>query len=94
MNELLNELVYTLEEKKKLEAKEKELKEQIEVKLIDSNESKIENDDIKIALVPETETTTFDMTAFKKQENELYNALFNDYQKTSKRKAYLKVTVK
>lgn len=93
MNELLNELFYTLEEKKKLEAKEKDLKKQIEEKMIVSNESKIKNDYLKITYVPESTSTTFDMTSFKKKEPQLYDDLFKDYQKTSTRKGYLKVTV-
>ena len=35
----------------------------------------------------------FDMTSFKKKEPQLYDDLFKDYQKTSTRKGYLKVTV-
>ena len=93
MNELLNELYYTLEEKKKLEAKEKELKDQIERQMVELSKSKIENDCLKITLVPETISTSFDTTTFKKKEPDLYEDLLKDYHKETSRKAYLKVTV-
>lgn len=94
MNELMNELAFVLEEKKKYEAQEKKLKEEIYQKMINTNVDKIDNDYVKIALIPETVTRSFDMTAFKKREPELYADLEKDYHKESKRKGYVKVTLK
>ncbi len=93
MNELLNELFFVLEEKKKFEKQEKELKEKIEAELMCLNQSKFESENLKVTLVPESTSTTFDTTAFKKKEAELYEDLLKDYRKTTTRKAYLKVTV-
>lgn len=93
MNELLNELFFVLEEKKKFEKQEKELKEKIEAELMCLNQSKFESENLKVTLVPESTSTIFDTTAFKKKEAELYEDLLKDYQKTTTRKAYLKVTV-
>lgn len=89
----LDELFYVLEEKKKLEAKENELKEQIKQKMIDSNQSKLENEYLKVSYVPESVLKSFDTSRFKEKEAELYEELFKDYNKIVHRKPYVKVTV-
>lgn len=89
----LDELFYVLEEKKKLEAKENELKEEIKQKMIDSNQSKLESEYLKVYYIPESVSKSFDTTAFKNKEKELYEELFKDYNKIVSRKAYVKVTV-
>ena len=48
------------------------------------------DESLKIAYTPENEVSTFDTTRFKEDHNDLYF----EYQKTSKRKASIRITVK
>lgn len=89
----LDELYFILEEKKRIEKQKKELKEKIEQNMSKSNIDKMENEYLKITLVPETVSKSFDMKKFKEKEPDLYSVLSKDYEKETKRKAYLKVTV-
>ena len=77
----LDELYFILEEKKRIEKQEKELKEKIEQNMSKSNIDKMENEYLKITLVPETVSKSFDMKKFKEKEPDLYSDLSKDYEK-------------
>lgn len=54
----------------------------------------LEDDRIKVSIVPESSYKTLDMTKVKNKEPELYNELLDVYPKEVSRKAYVKVKIK
>lgn len=82
--------------KKEIEEEIKTLNESIlneihDVKCLNVN---LENENIKISYIPESEYTSLDLTKVKNKEPDLYNELLDVYPKTVKRKEYLKVKIK
>lgn len=76
--------------KKKLEEQEKELKEKLKEAMERCNIKKFESDILNITYVAETTATSIDSTKLKKK----YPDIAEECSKTSKKSAYVKVTVK
>ena len=76
--------------KKQLEAQEKELKEKLKEAMEKCNVKKFESDILNITYVAETTSTSIDSAKLKKK----YPDIAAECSKTSKKSAYVKVTVK
>lgn len=76
--------------KKEIEAELKAINEEI----LNGNNLELEDDRIKVSIVPESSYKTLDMTKVKNKEPELYNELLDVYPKEVSRKAYVKVKIK
>lgn len=76
--------------KKEIEAEIKAINEEI----LNSDNINLENDQIKVSIIPESSYKTLDMTKVKNKEPELYNELLDVYPKEVSRKAYVKVKIK
>lgn len=68
----------------------RELKEAMEKYNIKS----IDNDLVKVTVVPESESTTVDLKTFKEKEPDEYDGLLADYPKVVKRSSYVRIKVK
>lgn len=86
---LTTELCDVLIQKKQLEEREKELKAAIMTDMMMCNESKYEDDYLKIAYVPASESMTFDTKQFQKENPEAYKLFL----KPTTKSAYLRVSV-
>lgn len=58
------------------------------------NIKSIDNDLVKVTVVPESESTTVDLKTFKEKELDEYEALLADYPKVVKRSSYVRIKVK
>lgn len=76
--------------KKEIEAEIKAINEEI----LNSDDIDLENDQIKISIIPESSYKTLDMNKVKNKEPELYKELLDVYPKEVSRKAYVKVKIK
>lgn len=86
------ELLYELTMKKKsIEAQLKAINEEI---LNNVDNLELEDDHIKVSIIPESSYKTLDMTKVKNKEPELYKELLDVYPKEVSRKAYVKVKIK
>lgn len=89
--EILDKL-YELELKKK--EIEKEIK-NIQQEILDTSiEKTLENDHIKVTIIPASSYETIDMKQVKEKEPNLYKELEEVYSKTVNRKEYVKVKLK
>lgn len=88
---LLEKLYELTIKKKEIEAELKEINEKI---LNDVDNFDLEDEKIKVSIVPATSYKTLDMTKVKNKEPELYKELLDVYPKEVIRKAYLKVKIK
>lgn len=88
----LNRIYELTLKKKEIEEELKRLQESI----IFSEEinSNLENEKIKLTLVPSTSYQTLDTKKIEEKEPELFKDLTEMYSKTISRKAYLKVKIK
>lgn len=82
------------EEKERLEDEEKKLKKAIEDLFNEYDLKSFSNDYFSISRVGESESVSIDLKALEKKENKLYEELVNDYPKVSKRKAYIRISLK
>lgn len=94
MIELLKELKDIKAEKDRLDAKEKEIKEEITKILVENGADKYEDDDYKVNYIAASESVSIDTTQLRKTSGELYIKLLNDYPKITKRSASLRVSFK
>lgn len=94
MIELLKELKDIKAEKDRLDAKEKEIKEEITRILVKNGADKYEDDDYKVNYIAASESVSIDTTQLEKTSEELYIKLLNDYPKITKRSASLRVSFK
>lgn len=94
MIELLKELKDIKAEKDRLDAKEKEIKEEITKILVENGADKYEDDDYKVNYIAASESVSIDTTQLEKTSEELYIKLLNDYPKITKRSASLRVSFK
>lgn len=78
------------EVKEMQDAYKRELKDAMEKYNIKS----IDNDLVKVTVVPESESTTVDLKTFKEKEPDEYDALLADYPKVVKRSSYVRIKVK
>lgn len=81
-------------EKERLEDEEKKLKKAIEDLFNEYDLKSFNNDYFSISRVGESESVSIDLKALEKKENKLYEELVNDYPKVSKRKAYIRISLK
>lgn len=82
------------EEKERLEDEEKKLKKAIEDLFNEYDLKSFNNDYFSISRVSESKSISIDLKALEKEENKLYEELVNDYPKVSKRKAYIRISLK
>lgn len=94
MIELLKELKVIKAEKDRLDAKEKEIREEIVRILVENGADKYEDDDYKVNYIAASESVSIDTTQLRKTSGELYIKLLNDYPKITKRSASLRVSFK
>lgn len=78
------------EVKEMQEGYKRELKDAMEKYNIKS----IDNDLVKVTVVPESQSTTVDLKTFKEKEPDEYDALLADYPKVVKRSSYVRIKVK
>lgn len=76
--------------KKEIEAELKAINEEI----LNGDNLELEDDHIKVSIIPESSYKTLDMTKVKNKEPELYKELLDVYPKEVSRKAYVKVKIK
>lgn len=76
--------------KKEIEAEIKAINEEI----LNSDDINLENDQIKVSIIPESSYKTLDMTKVKNKEPDLYKELLDVYPKEVSKKAYVKVKIK
>lgn len=82
------------DEKQRLEKEEKDLKNTLE-KLFNQYDLKsFKNDYFSITRVEASESVSLNEKEFKEKEPELYEELLEDYKKVSKRKGYIRISVK
>lgn len=81
-------------EKKRLEEKEKEIKESIQDAMEHYGVKSFKNEYITLTYVPESVSETIDLKQMQNEEPELYEELLNDYKKTTTKKGYVRFTVK
>lgn len=89
--EILNKMYDLQIKKKEIENQIKELQDKI-LKLCD--DVVLENELIKITIIPATSYQTIDMKKVKEKEPSLYKELEDIYSKTVNRKSYVKATIK
>lgn len=94
MIELLKELKDIKAEKDRLDAKEKEIKEEITKILVENGADKYEDDDYEVNYIAASESVSIDTTQLEKTSEELYIKLLSDYPKVTKRSANLRVSFK
>lgn len=80
--------------KKDLKKQEDSAKQALQDQMEKFGITSIDNDYIKITQVAGSESTSIDIKAMQKKEPELYDGLIEDYPKVTKRKPYLKFTVR
>ena len=83
-----------VKENKARAEKEKELKKHVEEMMMEYGVKKFSNDYISMTIVEATESVNVDLVQLEKKEPDLYKELLDDYPKVTKRKAYLRMTVK
>ena len=76
-----------------IKKKEAELK-AINEEILNGDNLELEDDHIKVSIIPESSYKTLDMTKVKNKEPELYKELLDVYPKEVSRKAYVKVKIK
>ena len=87
---ILNDIADLVTQKKKLEAAEKKLKDELKGAMEQYGIKKFSSDILDITYVAEATSTSLDSTRLKKEKPDVYAA----FTKTSKKSAYVKVTVK
>lgn len=90
----IQQLQQLVNQKKELEKIEKNIKKELEQAMDEHNIKSIDNEFLKITRVEASESVSIDLTAMKKKEPDLYDDLMKDYPKVTKRKAYVRFTVK
>jgi hypothetical protein len=91
---LINKLVEFKKQQEKMDVLEKELKANLKDAMEKYGIKQFKNDVITITYVDESESTSIDLSALKKNETQLYNELLADYPKVTKKNAYVRFTVK
>lgn len=91
-------LMTKLAQSEQLVREVKEMQESYKRELKDAmqkyNIKSIDNDLVKVTVVPESESTTVDLKTFKEKEPDEYDALLADYPKVVKRSSYVRIKVK
>lgn len=87
---VIQSMISLLDQKKAIEAREKAMKDQLKAAMERYNIKAFKTDEISIAYVAETVAVSIDSAKVKKK----YPQVFEECQKSSKRSAYVKITVK
>lgn len=90
----MQELKRIKEEKERLEKINADLRSQLQVVMNEFGVTSFKNDYVTISNVAESETITVDLNKLKEKEPECYEGLIADYPKVTKRKGYVRITVK
>nr|DAH13102.1 MAG TPA: hypothetical protein [Caudoviricetes sp.] len=80
--------------KKSLEEQEKKIKDDLTFAMELNGITSIDNDYVIISHVAETESVALDTKAFRQDDPDLYNEVMNKYNKRTKKKACVRITVK
>lgn len=90
--EVFKELARLEKEAKSIEARRKEIKAELTEAMLKTNTNMVDNDYVKITLVPETVVFSVDMKAFEWEEPELFEEVAKKYNKEIVRKPYVRIT--
>jgi len=91
---VMAEIQALTKQEKEYAAKVKDLKVGLEKAMDEHNIKSIDNEFLKITRVAPSESTSIDLKAMKEKEPDLHEELLEDYPKVTKRKAYVRFTVK
>lgn len=80
--------------KEKIEKEEKDLKKTLENLFNEYDLKSFKNDYFSISKVEVSESKSIDLKSMEKKEPELYAELLEDYPKITKRKSYIRISVK
>lgn len=81
-------------EKERLEKEEEDLKDNLERLFNEYGLKSFKNDYLSITRVAESESKSIDLKDMEKKEPELYTERLEDYPKITKRKGYIRISVK
>ena len=81
-------------EKKRIDALDSELRDKLVKAMDDYGIVNFKNDYVSITKVDATESVSVDLKALEKAEPDCYKGLIEDYPKVTKKKAYVRITVK
>ena len=82
------------EQKRQLDAEEKVINNMLLQRMQESNIASVDNDIVRINLIPETEGVSLDTKALRKEDPDLYHDIENRYNKRVVKKAHIRITVK
>ena len=82
------------EQKRQLDAEEKVINNMLLQRMQESNIASVDNDIVRINLIPETECVSLDTKALRKEDPDLYHDIENRYNKRVVKKAHIRITVK
>lgn len=82
------------EQKRQLDAEEKVINNMLLQRMQESNIASVDNDIVRINLIPETESVSLDTKALRKEDPDLYHDIENRYNKRVVKKAHIRITVK
>lgn len=80
--------------RKSLEKQEKKIKDDLTFAMELNGITSIDNDYVRISHIAETESVSLDTKAFRQDDPDLYNEVMEKYNKRTKKKAYVRITVK
>lgn len=80
--------------KEKIEEEEKGLKDKLEELFNEYDLKSFKNDYFSISKIEASESKNIDLKSMEKKEPELYAELLEDYPKITKRKSYIRISVK
>lgn len=80
--------------KKKVEAEEKAVKQQLEKALLEYNIKSIDNEFVRITYVEGTASKSIDSKKIQAQSPDFYDKLIKQYEKVTVKKPYVRITVK
>lgn len=80
--------------KKKVEAEEKAVKQQLEKALLEYNIKSIDNEFVRITYVEGTTSKSIDSKKIQTQSPDFYDKLIKQYEKVTVKKPYVRITVK
>lgn len=82
------------EQKQQLDAEEKAINNMLLERMQESNIASVDNDIVRINLIPETESVSLDTKALRTEEPELYHDIESRYNKRVVKKAHIRITIK
>ena len=81
-------------EKKRIEKLDEELRDKLNKAMTEYGITNFKNDYVSITAVAPSESVSVDLKALEKAEPECYKGLLEDYPKVTKKKGYVRITVK